>query len=230
MKLICSDLKYLYERKVRDNRLVKVSGWIKSTRESAEYFFAEINDGSVFHNTNLFFEKKFFDLREIKKINICAGITVKGIFKNTPERKHSFEIVVKTIETVSPTNGDFPIQKKKSSLDFLREIPHLRLKTSYFLAVFRIKSYICSLIHDFFLKKNFIYLTTPVLTSIDGEGAGEMFSVDSEKGDFFARKANLTVSGQLQLEAFVQGLGKVYNFSPCFRAEKSKTTRHLSEF
>jgi len=149
----------------------------------------------------------------------------------TPERKQTCELQVSKIELVNSVASDYLLQKKNIPLEVVRNYPHLRAKTNYFLVMFRLRHAISKSIHDFFHQENFYYVPTPIITSNDTEGAGELFNITTnEKEPFFSRPAKLTVSGQLQAEALAQGLGKVYTFSPCFRAEKSHTTRHLAEF
>ena len=149
----------------------------------------------------------------------------------TPKRAQSCELQAQEIELVSSVADDYPLQKKNIPLEVIRNFPHLRAKTNYFLALFRLRHNISKAIHDFFHQEGFYYVPTPIITSNDTEGAGELFNIiTNEKEPFFPKPAKLTVSGQLQAEALAQGLGKVYTFSPCFRAEKSHTTRHLAEF
>jgi len=149
----------------------------------------------------------------------------------TPLRAQICELQATKIELVNSTTNDYPLQKKSLPLEVVRNFPHLRAKTNYFLALFRLRHSISKAIHDFFHQEGFYYISTPIITSNDAEGAGELFNITTlNQEPFFDKPSKLTVSGQLQAEALAQGLGKVYTFSPCFRAEKSHTTRHLAEF
>jgi asparaginyl-tRNA synthetase len=164
-------------------------------------------------------------------INFGSWISLKGNLKMTPDRSQPFELVVSEIKSLnSVKDPDYPLQKKEMTLKEIRNYPQIRPKTNYFLSVFRLRDGVSRAIHDFFSKKDFYYVTTPIITDSDSEGAGEMFEISSSEEKYFSNISKLTVSGQLQAEALSQGLGKVYTFSPCFRAEKSNTTRHLAEF
>ncbi|CAJ0914587.1 1307_t:CDS:2 [Entrophospora sp. SA101] len=168
---------------------------------------------------------------KIKQINFDSNLIVSGKLVVTSQRQQPCELQVSQIEFINPTATDYPLQKKNIPLEVVRKFPHLRAKTNYFLAIFRLRHSISKAIHDFFHQAGFYYVPTPIITSNDTEGAGELFNVTTNEQElFFSKPAKLTVSGQLQAEALVQGLGKVYTFAPCFRAEKSHTTRHLAEF
>jgi asparaginyl-tRNA synthetase len=205
---------------------------VKSVRESKEVVFVVLNDGSTNDNLQIVIPQTYFLQNELlKKINFGSGLFVSGKIILTPQRKQSCELQAIEIIFVNSVADDYPFQKKDISLEAVRNYPHLRAKTNYFLALFRLRHSISKAIHDFFHQEGFYYVPTPIITGSDAEGAGEFFSIEDDKKDpFFPKRAGLTVSGQLQAEALVQGLGRVYAFSPCFRAEKSNTTRHLAEF
>jgi len=224
---------YRQAEKISELEKIKVGGWVKSVRSKGEIIFIILNDGSTIDNLQIVIsQKNFFQADLLKKINFASSLLVSGklVSRNT-EYQQSFELLGTAIEFVNPTNEKYPFQKKKIPLEVVRNFPHLRAKTNYFLALFRLRHSISKAIHDFFHQQGFYYVPTPLITSNDTEGAGETFNITtSEKEPFFSKPAKLTVSGQLQAEALAQGLGKVYTFSPCFRAEKSHTTRHLAEF
>jgi len=205
---------------------------VKSVRESKKVFFIALNDGSSLKNLQIvILQKKFSQFDLLKKINFASSLVVNGQLILTPEREQICELRVSEVEFVSSNADDYPLQKKNIPLEVVRDYPHLRAKTNYFSAVFHLRHSIGKAIHDFFSQEGFYYVSTPIITSSDTEGAGETFNIaTNEKKPFFSESAKLTVSGQLQAEALAQGLGKVYTFSPCFRAEKSHTTRHLAEF
>jgi asparaginyl-tRNA synthetase len=211
---------------------IKVSGWVKSVRESKKIIFVALNDGSSLRNLQVVISQKLFpQLGLLEKINFASSLAVSGQLVLTPEREQICELRVSEIEFVSLSADDYPLQKKSIPLEVVRNYPHLRAKTNYFSAIFRLRHSISKAIHDFFSQEGFYYVPTPIITSSDAEGAGETFNVAAnEKKPFFSEPSRLTVSGQLQAEALAQGLGKVYTFGPCFRAEKSHTTRHLAEF
>ena len=218
----------IYQRAEELSKLekIKVSGWVKSVRQNK---FIELNDGSCLANLQVVCPPNLAE--EIRKINFGSSLIVSGKLILTPERAQSCELQAQTIEFISPTGENYPLQKKEIPLEVVRNYPHLRAKTNYFLALFRLRHSISKAIHDFFHQERFYYVPTPIITSSDAEGAGETFNLTTnEKEPFFPKPAKLTVSGQLQAEALAQGLGRVYTFGPCFRAEKSHTTRHLAEF
>ncbi|MCE8163532.1 MAG: asparagine--tRNA ligase [Candidatus Moeniiplasma glomeromycotorum] len=212
---------------------IKVGGWVKSIREvSKEIIFIILNDGSTLDNLQMVISKKTFSqLGLLEKVNFGSSLLVNGKLLLTPQRKQSCELQVAEIELINPVADYYPLQKKDIPLEVVRSVPHLRTKTNYFLVLFRLRHSISKAIHDFFHQEGFYYVPTPIITSNDAEGAGEIFNLTTnEKEPFFPKSAKLTVSGQLQAESLAQGLGKVYTFGPCFRAEKSHTTRHLAEF
>jgi len=191
-----------------------------------------LNDGSTSSPLQVIISRKNFPQSDLlEQINFASSLLVSGKLILTHEREQNCELQVSEIALINPTVNDYPLQKKNIPLEVVRNYPHLRAKTNYFLAIFRLRHSISKAIHDFFHQEGFYYVSTPIITSSDTEGAGELFNISTnEKEPFFSRSAKLTVSGQLQAEALAQGLGKVYTFGPCFRAEKSHTTRHLAEF
>ena len=220
-----------------------IKGWVKTFRGNR---FISINDGSTSQNLQCVIEYEKIDESLLKKINTGASITVYGDLIESQGKGQNFEIKVKEIKIIGESDPEeYPIQPKKHSLEFLREKAHLRIRTSTFSSIMRIRSALSFAIHEFFQKKNFYYINTPIITGSDAEGAGEMFRVstldpispkldnnnqiDFSK-DFFGKETNLTVSGQLEAEAYALGLGEVYTFGPTFRAENSNTSRHLAEF
>lgn len=219
------------EKLSKSEKLIKVGGWVKSSRESKEKKFIILNDGSTMNALQIIISRKnFLQLGLLEKINFGSGLLVSGRLVLTPGRQQSCELEVEKIELVNSTDNNYPLQKKNIPLGIVRNFPHLRAKTNYFLAVFRLRHSISKAIHEFFHQEGFYYAPTPIITSGDAEGAGETFTIHAKKEDFFNKEAKLTVSGQLQAESLAQGLGKVYTFAPCFRAEQSNTTRHLAEF
>ncbi len=225
---------------------VTVRGWIRTNRGSNKFGFVELNDGSFFKSVQVVYEADILDnYSEIAKAPIAAALNVTGTFVLTPEAKQPFEIKAKSIEIEAGSDADYPLQKKRHSMEFLREIAHLRPRSNTFSAVFRVRSVTAYALHKFFQERNFVYAHTPIITASDAEGAGEMFqvttldmdnpprnedgSIDYSK-DFFGKKANLTVSGQLNGETFALAFRDIYTFGPTFRAENSFTARHASEF
>ncbi len=240
-------LKQLYRETDRfADREVTVRGWIRTNRSSNKFGFVEINDGSFFKSVQVVYEDAVIDNYElIAKAPIAAALLVKGTLVLTPEAKQPFEIKATEILVEADSDSDYPLQKKRHSLEFLREIAHLRPRSNTFSAVFRVRSLVAYAIHRFFQENNFVYVHTPIITGSDAEGAGEMFRVTTldmnqpprtEEGkidyseDFFGKEASLTVSGQLEAETFAMAFRNVYTFGPTFRAENSNTARHASEF
>ena len=225
---------------------VFIRGWVRTNRNSNKFGFIELNDGSFFKSVQVVYEQNNinnFDV--ISKIGVAAGLGVKGILSLTPDAKQPFEIKATDIVVEAGTDSDYPLQKKRHSMEFLREIAHLRPRSNTFSAVFRVRSLIAYAIHKFFQEQNFVYAHTPIITGSDCEGAGEMFRITTldmenpprnEDGtidysqDFFGKETGLTVSGQLEAETFALAFRNVYTFGPTFRAENSNTTRHASEF
>lgn len=240
-------LKQLYrDTAAYADREVTVRGWIRTNRSSNKFGFVEINDGSFFKSVQVVYEDAIITNYEaIAKAPIAAALLVKGTLVLTPDAKQPFEIKAAEIVMEADSAPDYPLQKKRHSLEFLREIAHLRPRSNTFSAVFRVRSLVAYAIHRFFQENNFVYVHTPIVTGSDAEGAGEMFRVTTldldnlprtEDGkidyseDFFGKEASLTVSGQLEAETFALAFRNVYTFGPTFRAENSNTARHASEF
>lgn len=240
-------VKTLYSQAEHDADVeVEVTGWLKTIRSSKKISFLEINDGSYIKNVQVIMDNNALEnSEEIRKAAIYSTIKVVGKVADTPKAKQPFEIQASSITILGSSNSDYPLQKKEHTPEFLREQAHLRPRTNTFYAVFRIRSLVSFAVHQFLQSNNFVYVNTPIITSSDTEGAGEMFKVttldlnnlpkneagevDSSK-DFFKQPTNLTVSGQLNAEAFALAFRNVYTFGPAFRAENSHTTRHASEF
>ena len=213
-------------------------GWVRNIRNSKTISFIELNDGTYLKSAQVVVEcEKLDNYKEVCSINVGASIAVVGEVKVTPQAKQPFEITANKIIIVGNSTPDYPLQSKRHSMEFLREIAHLRSRTNTFSAVFRVRSVVAHAIHEFFFKHGYIYIHTPIITSSDCEGAGEMFRVTTledttkdEREDFFGKKTSLTVSGQLSAECFAMAFSNVYTFGPTFRAENSHTARHASEF
>lgn len=225
---------------------VLVRGWVRTNRSSNKFGFIELNDGSFFKSVQAVYEQDRIDnFDKIAKAPIAAGLMVKGTLTMTPDAKQPFEIKATEIVIEADSAADYPLQKKRHSMEFLREIAHLRPRSNTFSAVFRVRSLVAYAIHKFFQDNNFVYVHTPIITGSDCEGAGEMFRITTldmenlpktEDGhvdyneDFFGKETSLTVSGQLEAETFAMAFRNVYTFGPTFRAENSNTARHASEF
>ena len=228
-----------------DQKSVTVAGWIKTVRDSKAFGFIELSDGSCFKNTQIVFERANLDnYDEIARQNVGASVYVTGTVVATPENKQPYEIKAQKIVVEGESSPEYPLQKKRHSVEFLREIAHLRPRTNLFSAVFKIRSEAAFAIHKFFNERGFVYVHTPIITGSDCEGAGAMFQVTTldldalgksgktpdYKQDFFGKKASLTVSGQLNVETYAMAFSNVYTFGPTFRAEHSNTARHAAEF
>ena len=214
---------------------VQLQGWVRTNRSSGKIGFIELNDGTYFRNAQLVYSSDLKDFNEVEKYTTGSALTVMGKFVYTPQGKQPFEIQVKEIELEGACDHDYPLQKKRHSFEFLREIPHLRPRANSFYAIFRLRSVLSMAIHEFFQNQGFVYVHTPIITGNDAEGAGETFTVTTREDanyeeDFFGKHASLTVSRQLHVEAFAMAFRDVYTFGPTFRAENSNTTRHASEF
>lgn len=225
---------------------VVIRGWVRTNRSSNKFGFVEVNDGSYFKSVQVVYEAENIEnYEQIAKAPISAALCITGELVLTPEAKQPFEIKAKEAVIEADSDQDYPLQKKRHSLEFLREIAHLRPRSNTFSAVFRVRSLVAYAIHRFFQDNNFVYVHTPIITGSDAEGAGEMFRVTTldldklprnEDGkidysqDFFGKETNLTVSGQLEAETFALAFRNVYTFGPTFRAENSNTARHASEF
>lgn len=228
------------------DREIVVGGWIRNIRDSKAFGFIDLNDGSCFKSVQVVFERGIVEnYDEISKLNIGSAIVVKGKIALTPEMKQPFEIKAETISIEGESTPDYPLQKKRHTVEYLREQAYLRPRTNLFSAVFRVRSEVAFAIHQFFNERGFVYVHTPLITGSDCEGAGEMFRVTTldmqnppKKNDgtidfsedFFGKSTNLTVSGQLEAETYAMAFGKVYTFGPTFRAENSNTARHAAEF
>ena len=242
-KIVLKDL-YKNTNEYKDKEIT-LEGWVRTIRDSKNFGFIELNDGSFFKNGQIVFNDTLDNFAEIAKLSISSSIKVTGTFVITENAKQPFEIQATKIEILNLCNLEYPLQKKRHSFEYLRTISHLRPRTNTFNAVFRVRSVFAYAIHKFFQERGFVYVHTPILTSSDAEGAGEMFSVTSfdlakvptaEDGqvdyskDFFGKPAHLTVSGQLNVETYATAFRNVYTFGPTFRAENSNTVKHAAEF
>ena len=224
---------------------IQLNGWIKKIRSQKNFGFIELNDGTFFTGIQVVFEDSLENFEEISKLTISSSIKVTGIVVESQGKGQAYEIKATKIEVYDKADSDYPLQNKRHTFEFLRTIAHLRPRTNAFFAVFRVRSLLAYAIHKFFQEKNFVYVQTPIITGSDAEGAGEMFRLTTldinnvprtEKGDidfkqdFFGKEANLTVSGQLNVETFATAFKNTYTFGPTFRAEKSNTPKHAAEF
>lgn len=225
-----------------DQKEVELCGWVKSNRGSKNFGFLVISDGTFFEPIQVVYGKELEEFSKISKLTVGSSVIVRGILVLTPEAKQPFEIQANSVVVEGECPSDYPLQKKRHTLEYLRKISHLRPRTNTFQAVFRIRSLTAYAIHKFFMERDFVYVHTPIITGQDCEGAGEMFQVttmdlenlagqhvDYEE-DFFKKPVSLTVSGQLAGETFAQAFRNIYTFGPTFRAEASNTTRHAAEF
>ncbi len=224
---------------------IKIGGWVRSIRDSKTFGFIVINDGTFFEPLQIVFSDRLSNFDEICRTNVGAALIVTGTLVATPSAKQPFEIQATRIEIEGASTPDYPLQKKRHTMEYLRTMTHLRARTNTFSAVFRVRSLVAYAIHRFFQERDFVYVHTPLITGSDCEGAGEMFrvttldpkdpprlpdgSVDFSK-DFFGKETNLTVSGQLNGETYAMAFKNIYTFGPTFRAENSNTTRHAAEF
>jgi asparaginyl-tRNA synthetase len=225
---------------------IEISGWIRNNRDQKSFGFIAVNDGTHFNPVQIVYEREqLSDFDLVARLGVGSALTVKGTLALTPEAKQPFEIKAHEIVVEGDSPEDYPIQPKRHSVEFLREMAHLRPRTNLFTAVFRVRSLISYAIHRFFQERGFVYLHAPIITANDAEGAGELFRVTTldpltspltetktidYSADFFGKKSNLTVSGQLEAEAFALAFRQVYTFGPTFRAENSNTARHAAEF
>ena len=213
---------------------VELQGWVRTNRDNGQIGFIEFNDGSYFKNVQLVYVKETKGHDEIAAFRNGCAIEVKGRVKLTPENKQPFEIEISEATLLGDCDEDYPLQKKRHSFEFLRDIAHIRPRGNTFQAVFRVRSVLSFAIHQFFQERGFIYVHTPEITTNDGEGAGNVFDVTThdtkDPFSFYGRKVNLTVTGQLHVEPFALAFRDVYTFGPVFRAEHSNTVRHASEF
>ena len=227
------------------DREITVGGWVRSVRDSKTFGFLVLHDGTFFETLQIVFHDKMDNFQEVCRLNVGAAVIVKGTLVATPQAKQPFEIQADEVTVEGGSAPDYPLQKKRHSVEFLRTISHLRPRTNMFQATFRVRSLTAYAIHKFFQERDFVYVHTPLITGSDCEGAGEMFQVttlDLENPprtadgkidytkDFFGKQTNLTVSGQLNGEMYAQAFRNIYTFGPTFRAENSNTTRHAAEF
>ena len=213
---------------------IELQGWVRTNRDNGSIGFIEFNDGTYFKNVQLVYSPDCGNYETITALRTGAAIKVHGKVVLTPENKQPFEIKVLDCELLGEVQDDYPLQKKRHSFEFLREIAHLRPRTNTFMAVYRVRSVLSRAIHEFFQERGFIYVHTPLITTNDGEGAGQVFDVTTQNTkdpfEFYGKKVNLTVTGQLHVEPFALTFKDVYTFGPVFRAEHSNTIRHASEF
>jgi len=242
-KLVIKDLYRNTEKYI--GKEITLNGWVRTVRDSKNFGFIELNDGSFFKNVQIVFSDKLENFNDICKLTISSSIEVTGTLVKTENAKQPFEIQATNIKIESLSDSTYPLQKKKHTFEYLRTISHLRPRTNTFNAVFRVRSTLAFAIHKFFQERGFVYVNTPLITGSDAEGAGEMFNVNSfdlndipktENGDvdfskdFFGKSAHLTVSGQLNGETFAEAFRNIYTFGPTFRAENSNTVKHAAEF
>jgi len=232
----------LYEMSISGSQMeldqleyVSVEGWVRTNRDNGSIGFIELNDGTYFKNIQIVYTPNLTNHDEVSKLLTGSSINVIGKFVLTPDNKQPFEIQATSIEIEGKSDETYPLQKKRHSFEFLREIPHLRPRTNTFMAVYRIRSVLAMAIHEFFQDQGFVYVHTPIITGNDAEGAGECFTVTTRddgnyEEDFFGKHSSLTVSGQLHVEAFAMAFRDVYTFGPTFRAENSNTKTHANEF
>ena len=241
-----TDIRQLHRnREAYVEKEVTVGGWVRSNRDSKTFGFLVISDGTFFEPVQVVYSDTLKNFDAICKLNVGSAVIVTGKFVLTPDAKQPFELQALKVEVEGESTADYPLQKKRHSFEYLRTMTHLRPRTNTFQAVFRVRSLIAYAIHQFFQERDFVYVHTPLITSSDCEGAGEMFQVTTldlnniprkEDGtidfaqDFFGKPTNLTVSGQLNVETYAQAFKNVYTFGPTFRAENSNTTRHAAEF
>ncbi|MDF2537536.1 MAG: asnS [Herbinix sp.] len=240
------DIRELYRNKEQYiGKKVEVGGWVRSVRDSKTFGFIVLNDGTYFETLQIVYHDALVNFMEVSKLNVGSAIIVKGELVATPQAKQPFEIQAEEIIVEGTSTADYPLQKKRHTLEYLRTMTHLRARTNTFQAVFRVRSLIAYAIHQYFQDRDFVYVHTPIITGSDCEGAGEMFRVTTmdienpprnEDGkmdysqDFFGKETSLTVSGQLNGETYAMAFKNIYTFGPTFRAENSNTTRHAAEF
>ncbi|WP_099203311.1 asparagine--tRNA ligase [Miniphocaeibacter massiliensis] len=241
--ILLKDLEKDYKKYI--GKEIEVAGWIRNSRFQKKLGFIELNDGTQFKPIQIVVDSNLENFEEVNKLYLSSAIIVRGVLVETPNAKQPYEIQARNIFIEGNSTDNYPLQKKRHTFEFLRTILHLRSRTNTFNAVFKVRSELSYAIHKFFNDRGFVYVHTPIITASDAEGAGEMFEVSTldlnnlpkdEEGnldfseDFFGKKTNLTVSGQLQVETFAMSHRNVYTFGPTFRAENSNTTRHAAEF
>ena len=232
----------LYEMSISGSQMeldqidcAQLEGWIRTNRDNGSIGFIELNDGTYFKNVQIVYNPSLENHDEVVKLLTGSSIKVTGKFVKTPENKQPFEIQATEIIIDGKADDSYPLQKKRHTFEYLREIPHLRPRTNTFMAVYRVRSVLSMAIHEFFQGQGFVYVHTPIITGNDAEGAGETFTVTTRddanyEEDFFGKHSSLTVSGQLHVEAFAMAFRDVYTFGPTFRAENSNTKTHANEF
>ncbi|MDO5716492.1 MAG: asparagine--tRNA ligase [Tissierellia bacterium] len=234
----------LQKYKDLEGQTVEVQGWIRNLRDSKNFGFIELNDGTDFESVQIVFDQELSNFDEVKRFNLSAALEVEGTVVVTPEMQQPFEIKATEIILHGDSAEDYPLQKKRHTREYLRTIAHLRPRTNLFRAVYRVRSVLAFAIHEFFQSRGFVYAHTPLISAFDGEGAGEIFHVTSmdlknipmKDGevdfgcDFFGKPVNLAVTGQLEGETFAQAFRNIYTFGPTFRADKSNTKVHAAEF
>ena len=239
------ELRDLFRHTPADGTQVTVCGWVRTLRDSKAFAFIELNDGTFFKNVQIVCDETLANFRDVVKITLGSSLKITGRLVLTPAMKQPFEIKAEQVEVIGLCSPEYPLQKKRHTFEYLRTQAHLRARTNTFSAVFRIRSLAAQAIHAFFAQRGFVYVHTPLITTSDCEGAGEMFRVTTldlndlpkdehgrvkESEDFFGKPANLTVSGQLNGEAYCMAFRNIYTFGPTFRAENSNTPRHAAEF
>lgn len=246
MDIKFTTVKEIYkDRDAYIGKTITVGGWVRSIRASRTFGFLVLHDGTFFETLQIVFGEKLDNFADICKYNVGSAVIVTGQLVATPDAKQPFEIQATEVRLEGASTPDYPMQKKRHTVEFMRTVPHLRPRTNLFQATFRVRSLAAYAIHRFFQERGFVYIHTPLITASDAEGAGEMFRVTTldmndvpknEDGtvdytkDFFGQSTHLTVSGQLDVEPFAQAFRNVYTFGPTFRAENSNTTRHAAEF
>ena len=222
------------QKEINEYKHIILQGWVRTNRDNGSIGFIEFNDGTYFKNVQLVYTKETENYEVVTALRTGAAISVLGELVLTPENKQPFEIKIEDVILEGNVEEDYPLQKKRHSFEYLREIAHLRPRTNTFMAVFRVRSVLSFAIHEFFQQRGFIYVHTPEITTNDGEGAGQVFDVTTHNTkdpfEFYGRPVNLTVTGQLHVEPFALTFRDVYTFGPVFRAEHSNTVRHASEF
>ena len=239
------ELRDLFRHTPADGTQVTICGWVRTLRDSKAFAFIELNDGTFFKNVQIVCDETLANFRDVVKITLGSSLKITGRLVLTPAMKQPFEIKAEQVEVIGLCSPEYPLQKKRHTFEYLRTQAHLRARTNTFSAVFRIRSLAAQAIHAFFAQRGFVYVHTPLITTSDCEGAGEMFRVTTldlnnlpkdehgrvkESEDFFGKPANLTVSGQLNGEAYCMAFRNIYTFGPTFRAENSNTPRHAAEF
>lgn len=244
--MVRTEIATLYKSTPENGAVVTVAGWARTVRDSKNIGFVELSDGSCFKTLQVVFEaEKLENFKQIAKCGVGTSLVVTGRLVLTPNARQPFEVNADSIQVEGNCPTDYPLQKKRHSIEFLRTMPHLRARTNTFSAAFRVRSVAAYALHKFFQENGFVYVHTPLITGSDCEGAGEMFRVTTldldnlprtadgkvdYSQDFFGRSTNLTVSGQLEGESMALAFGKIYTFGPTFRAENSNTPRHAAEF